>query len=52
MATSASARDATARRCGVTEIREEMFVDGFEDELLATCRPRGQDPCPPALLRW
>lgn len=32
------------------EIREELFTDGFEDELIASYRPRGQDPCPPALL--
>jgi len=32
------------------EIRQELFEDGFEDELLESYRPRGQDPCPPALL--
>ena len=32
------------------EIRDELFEDGFEDELLKSYRPRGQDPCPPALL--
>ena len=31
-------------------IRHELFEDGFEDELLESYRPRGQDPCPPALL--
>lgn len=32
------------------EIRRELFEDGFEDELLESYKPRGQDPCPPALL--
>lgn len=32
------------------EVRTELFGDGFEDELLDSYRPRGQDPCPPALL--
>lgn len=32
------------------EIRRELFEDGFEDELLESYQPRGQDPCPPALL--
>ena len=32
------------------EIRGELFADGFEEELIAAYRPRGQDPCPPALL--
>lgn len=32
------------------EIRGELFGDGFEDELIASYRPRGQAPCPPAML--
>jgi hypothetical protein len=32
------------------EIRGQLFADGFEDELIASYQPRGQDPCPPALL--
>lgn len=32
------------------EIRGELFDDGFEDELVASYRPRGQEPCPAALL--
>lgn len=32
------------------EIRGELFADGFEEELIASYRPRGQEPCPPALL--
>lgn len=32
------------------EIREELFDDDFEAELAASYAPRGQDPCPPALL--
>src|SRR3954447_22476532 len=32
------------------EIREELTADGFEDVLLESYQPRGQDPCPPAML--
>jgi hypothetical protein len=32
------------------EIRGELFAGGLEDELIASYRPRGQDPCPPAQL--
>ena len=32
------------------EIRDELLADGFEEELIASYRPRGQDPCPPAML--
>jgi hypothetical protein len=32
------------------EIREELFAEGFEQTLIESYRPRGQDPCPPALL--
>ncbi len=32
------------------EIREELFDEEFQAELEASYRPRGQDPCPPALL--
>jgi hypothetical protein len=32
------------------EIRGELFADGFEEELIASYQPRGQEPCPPALL--
>ena len=32
------------------EIRGQLFADGFEDELIASYKPRGQNPCPPALL--
>jgi Transposase DDE domain/Transposase domain (DUF772) len=32
------------------EIRGELFAEGFEDELISSYRPRGQEPCPPALL--
>jgi hypothetical protein len=31
-------------------IREELFDDKFQEELAAAYEPRGQDPCPPALL--
>jgi len=32
------------------KIRGELFSAAFQDELAAAYRPRGQDPCPPALL--
>jgi len=32
------------------EIRDELFADGFEEVLLESYQPRGQEPCPPALL--
>jgi len=32
------------------EVREELFSDEFEDVLLESYQPRGQDPCAPALL--
>jgi hypothetical protein len=32
------------------EIREELFEDGFQEELAESYQPRGQEPCPPALL--
>lgn len=31
-------------------IREELFSRSFQDELIAAYDPRGQDPCPPAML--
>lgn len=31
-------------------IREELFSRTFQDELIAAYDPRGQDPCPPAML--
>lgn len=32
------------------EVRGELFAEGFEDELIASYRPRGQEPCPAAML--
>src|SRR5215471_393836 len=32
------------------EIRGDLFTVEFQDELAASYQPRGQDPCPPALL--
>jgi hypothetical protein len=32
------------------EIRDELFADGFEEELMKSYLPRGQEPCPPAML--
>lgn len=31
-------------------VRDELFAHGFEEELIAAYAPRGQNPCPPALL--
>jgi Transposase DDE domain/Transposase domain (DUF772) len=32
------------------EVRRELFDDGFEEALIESYQPRGQDPCPPAML--
>lgn len=32
------------------EIRGELFAGGFEEQLIAAYQPRGQVPCPPAML--
>src|SRR5712692_2435118 len=32
------------------EIRRQLFEDGFEETLIQSYQPRGQDPCPPAML--
>jgi len=32
------------------EIRGELFADGFEEVLIESYEPRGQEPCPPAQL--
>ena len=32
------------------EVREELFDESFQLELMAVYEPRGQSPCPPALL--
>ena len=31
-------------------VREELFDDAFQDELIAAYEPRGQEPCAPAML--
>lgn len=31
-------------------VRDELFDDAFQDELIASYSPRGQEPCPPAML--
>src|SRR5689334_3601822 len=31
-------------------IREELFNEAFQQELIGAYEPRGQDPCPPAML--
>src|SRR5687768_3621539 len=47
---AAKLRKASAFYRFLWEIREELFSPEFQDELAASYRPRGQDPCPPALL--
>jgi len=47
---AAKLRKASAFYRFLWEIRGELFTPEFEDELAASYRPRGQDPCPPALL--
>lgn len=32
------------------EVREELFDDDFQEELMRAYEPRGQRPCPPALM--
>ncbi len=32
------------------EIRDDLFADGFEQKLLESYAPRGQEPCSPAML--
>lgn len=43
-------RKASAFYRFLWKIREELFADGFEEMLFEAYQPRGQDPCPPALL--
>jgi hypothetical protein len=32
------------------EVRDQLFSPEFQEELAASYQPRGQDPCPPAML--
>lgn len=43
-------RKASAFYRFLWEIRGELFSAEFQDELAASYEPRGQEPCPPALL--
>jgi hypothetical protein len=47
---AAKLRKASAFYRFLWEIRDELFSDEFQDELAKSYEPRGQDPCPPALL--
>src|SRR5687768_12646166 len=47
---AAKLRKASAFYRFLWEIRGELFSPEFQDELAASYKPRGQDPCPPALL--
>lgn len=43
-------RKASAFYGFLWEVREELFSSEFQKELIASYQPRGQEPCPPALL--
>lgn len=43
-------RKASAFYRFLWEVRNDLFDAKFQDELVASYQPRGQDPCPPALL--
>jgi hypothetical protein len=47
---AAKLRKASAFYRFLWEIRGELFGAEFQDELAASYQPRGQEPCPPALL--
>ncbi len=47
---AAKLRKASAFYRFLWEIRGELFSPDFQDELAASYQPRGQEPCPPALL--
>lgn len=47
---AAKLRKASAFYRFLWEVRGELFSDEFQEELAASYQPRGQDPCPPALL--
>src|SRR5258705_13880446 len=47
---AAKLRRASAFYRFLWEIREELFSCEFQRELQSSYQPRGQDPCPPALL--
>lgn len=47
---AAKLRKASAFYRFLWEVRNELFDAKFQDELAASYQPRGQDPCPPALV--
>jgi len=47
---AAKLRKASAFYRFLWSIRGELFSPEFQDELVASYQPRGQEPCPPALL--
>jgi hypothetical protein len=47
---AAKLRKASAFYRFLWEVREELFDADFQSELEKSYGPRGQDPCPPALL--
>lgn len=47
---AAKLRKASAFYRFLWEIRDELFSSEFQRELQSSYQPRGQDPCPPALL--
>jgi len=47
---AAKLRRASAFYRFLWEIRDELFSPEFQRELQSSYQPRGQDPCPPALL--
>jgi Transposase DDE domain/Transposase domain (DUF772) len=47
---AAKLRKASAFYRFLWEIRDELFSSEFQKELVGSYQPRGQEPCPPALL--
>ncbi|HYO96845.1 MAG TPA: IS1182 family transposase, partial [Polyangiaceae bacterium] len=47
---AAKLRKASAFYLFLWDIRDELFSPEFQDELVRSYQPRGQEPCPPALL--
>jgi hypothetical protein len=50
VAVAAKLRPASKFYRFLWEIREDLFDEAFQKELAAAYGPRGQEPCPPALL--
>lgn len=49
-AVAAKLRKSSAFYRFLWSVREELFAGEFHDELIASYQPRGQEPCPPAML--